>query len=88
MTIKQPAVRGAKPAEIKLLLEKERKKKAKIDQKINDLISQCTHEGFLLDKQKYHEGGYDYTAWTDYWTECAVCGAKSSISRESHGWYG
>lgn len=48
---------------------------------------QCTTE-FLEKKSYYFSGSYNDTAYTEYWTECKICGKKYDKENQNHGWYG
>lgn len=49
----------------------------------------CIHpENMIVDKSSYFKGSYYDTAYTDMWRECTVCGTKSEVITENHGYYG
>jgi nitrite reductase/ring-hydroxylating ferredoxin subunit len=52
------------------------------------LYAQCTHEGYVEEKTRYFSGSYYDTAYTTYWNECKLCGAKSETTTKDHSWYG
>lgn len=47
----------------------------------------CPHTE-LIPREYYFSGSYNDTAYTEYWNECACCGATSERTHESHSWYG
>lgn len=64
---------------------------AKADEKVKELTKQrnemCPHL-VVEQRQYYFSGSYYDRAYTDYWTECKCCGAKSEVTTEQHSWYG
>ena len=54
-----------------------------------ELKEECWHpEDFVQSVEKYHEGGYDYRACTEYWQECTICSATFNKHTKEHSWYG
>lgn len=44
----------------------------------------CPHTN-VETKEKYHEGGYLDTDYTEYWNQCICCDAKSIVTTKNHG---
>lgn len=57
---------------------------------INKLMKEICHhpKDYIQEKSYYFPGSYNDMAYTDYWSECTLCGCKSERSTESHSWYG
>lgn len=49
------------------------------------LEESCAHPTTVR-KSKHYEGGYDYTAETQYWDECTLCGEKLNYSSKQGGY--
>ena len=47
----------------------------------------CEHR-VVDSKNSYFGGSYYDTAYTDYWTECTICGAKSPVTTKYHSYHG
>ena len=77
------------PEYLKLKLQINRKIKtiAKHQSILQDLKDQCPHEELEV-KSSYFGGSYYDTAYTDTWNQCKLCGKRSEIATERHGWYG
>jgi len=77
------------PEYIKLKLQINRKIKtiAKHEKLLRELKEQCPHEE-VEEKSSYFSGSYYDTAYTDIWNQCRLCGQRSEVTRQGHGWYG
>lgn len=77
--------------ETELLLKKKvqaQKAKDKHAKLIQEVYDNCHHpEDHMEAKEHYYEGGYDYTANTEYWNECNICGKRFNKKTKDHGWY-
>lgn len=80
--------------EFKKKVEKQRKvvarKQLLVNKQIailNELLKECQHEE-IEPKEDYVPGTYLDTAYSEYWNQCSLCGARSEKIRKSHGWYG
>lgn len=75
-----------------MTLEKQIERKRKLIKKHQDelarLYSQCTHEGHVERKSSYFGGSYYDKAYTEYWNQCKLCGAKSETTTQEHSYYG
>lgn len=70
----------------KVALDKATASLKKVEEQIK---STCHHpEESVVDKNSYHKGSYYDTAYTDFWSECTICGKKSETKTKEHGWYG
>jgi hypothetical protein len=63
------------------------------DRKVVELLEfvrrTCIHpENMIVKKSSYFSGSYYDTAYTDHWRECTICGTKSKVVTEGHGYYG
>jgi len=68
-----------------------RKRKAikKYQEQVAELLKTCPHpHEERKPKSYYFSGSYDSKAYTEYWTECALCDHRSGSIIEQHGWYG
>lgn len=84
------------PEYLKLQQEVERIKKLKersyktIDRHnttIKQLLENCPHEE-IVQKSSYYSGSYYDKAYTVYWNQCSLCGAKSEDAVDQHSYYG
>lgn len=55
---------------------------------LQELYDQCTHEGYVEQKSSYFSGSYYDHAYTRYWNQCKLCGAKGPETTKEHGYYG
>jgi DNA-binding winged helix-turn-helix (wHTH) protein len=67
---------------------RKRKLIKKHQKELNELVSTCTHEGYIEHKTSHFSGSYYDKAYTDHWNECNLCGARSETTRDNHSWYG
>ena len=65
-----------------------RKLIAKHWKELKELLATCTHEGYVVQKSRYFEGSYYDKAYTDYWSECSLCGKRSEVITKMHNYYG
>lgn len=54
---------------------------------LNTLLEGCPHEE-VETKSSYFSGSYYDLAYTDYWNECLLCGARSERTTREHNHYG
>lgn len=80
--------------EFKKIVEFQRKiatrKQALADNQHNilkDILKDCLHEE-VERKSSYYSGSYNDQAYTEYWNECVLCGARSEKTTKDHNWYG
>ena len=69
-------------------IERKHKTIAKHQNELKQLLAQCTHEGHIEQKSSYFSGSYNDTAYTRYWNQCMLCGAKSEDTIKDHAYYG
>lgn len=73
---------------IKALAELE-ELKASINGAMKTIKDQCEcPEDMRTNKEYYFSGSYNDKAYTEHWTECAVCGKRYDKRIEQHSWYG
>lgn len=77
---------------MKLTIEQQIKRKLKLIAKhqleLKELYGLCTHEHSMEDKSSYFSGSYNDTAYTDYWSQCRLCGYRTPTTTKDHGYYG
>lgn len=54
---------------------------------LNSMLEGCPHEE-VETKSSYFSGSYYDLAYTDYWNECLLCGARSERTTREHNHYG
>ena len=59
----------------------------KLQEEKTALYKECPHTHIEL-KSSYFSGSYYDKAYTDYWNECSVCGAKSETTTKMSSYYG
>lgn len=68
------------------LIEKKHIKIKKLTTKLQD---NCKHpKRYVITKEYYSSGGYDYTSYTDYTPHCTLCGKDGETTTINHGQYG
>ncbi len=72
--------------ELTKAVAKKRKQVLKHQSDLNALLSQCTHDEFLL-AESYMEGGYDYCATLTTWNQCCLCGEHMDKKVKTVGGY-
>lgn len=55
---------------------------------LEELLSTCDHQGYVVTKSSYFSGSYYDKAYTNYWNECSLCGATSDKVTDQHNYYG
>lgn len=55
---------------------------------LKQMYAQCTHEGTMEEKSSYFSGSYYDTAYTEYWSQCRICGHRTPYTRKDHSYYG
>jgi hypothetical protein len=70
--------------ELTKAVEHSRKKIAKHNKILADLLAQCTHDRTVPQSQ-YMDGGYDYRATTTEWDECVICKKMFNIKTTRSG---